>query len=82
MQLNLISFLHLVAPGERFCMVVTGTLRQSVGFPGAMWDMSLGTGIIHHDILEHFTTLIPNIFIASHVLITKDEGSGPLDFFI
>ena len=33
--LNLISFLHLVAPAEIFCMVVTGNLHQSVGFPGA-----------------------------------------------
>ena len=33
--LNLTSFLHLVAPAENCCTVVTGTLRQSVGFPGA-----------------------------------------------
>ena len=41
MLLNLISFLHLVAPAERFCMVVTGTLRQSVGFPGASRELAL-----------------------------------------
>ena len=39
MLLNLISFLHLVTPAEKdFCMVVTGTLCQSVGFPGANCD--------------------------------------------
>ena len=35
MQLNLISFLTWSLQPKDFCMVVTGTLRQRVGFPGA-----------------------------------------------
>ena len=37
--LNFISFFDRVALAERFCMVVNGTLRQSVGFPGAILEL-------------------------------------------
>ena len=57
--LNLISFSHLVAPAERFLYgcywdptperrvpwgYVTGTLRQSVGFPGASYGYAMYSG--------------------------------------
>ena len=49
-QLNLISSLDWIAPAKIFCMVVTGTLPQSVGFPGVtrhwpLWWESMTSSI-------------------------------------